>query len=51
VVLAFVGAVFVVILRRGVWGMVDTVEDHGDALVVTLRGKKFDIPISNIAKV
>jgi hypothetical protein len=46
---AVVGSIILwVILRRGFWRMADTVEDHGDRLVITRWRTKVEIPIANV---
>ena len=40
-----------VILRRGFWRMADTVEDHGDRLVITRWRTKVEIPIANVHEI
>lgn len=49
--IGLLGIVFVVVLRRDLWSMADTVEDRGDRLVVTRRRKRVDVPICNVSSV
>jgi hypothetical protein len=37
-----------VVLRRGFWRMADTVEDHGDRLVITRWRTRAEIPLENV---
>lgn len=49
VVVCVVGLIIMwIVLRRGFWRMVDTVEDHGDRLVVTRWKTKAEIPLANV---
>ena len=37
-----------VLMRRGFWRMADTVEDHGDRLVITRWRTKVEVPIADV---
>ena len=39
-----------VILRRGFWRMADSVEDHGDKLVITRWRTRIEVPIANVKR-
>jgi hypothetical protein len=38
-------------LRRGFWRIADTVEDHGDRLVITRWKTRAEIPIANVREI
>ena len=39
------------LLRRGFWRMADTVEDHGDRLVITRWRTKVEVPIASVREI
>jgi hypothetical protein len=39
-----------VVLRRSFWRMADTVEDHGERLIVTRWHTKVEVPIANVKR-
>jgi hypothetical protein len=49
VLVGIVGLIIMwIVLRRGFWRMADTVEDHGDRLVITRWRTRVEIPLENV---
>lgn len=52
VLVGIIGSIIMwVLLRRGFWRLADTVEDHGDRLVITRGKTRIEIPIANARKI
>lgn len=52
VLVGIIGSIIMwVLLRRGFWRLADTVEDHGDRLVITRWKTRIEIPIANAKKI